>query len=544
MLKSKSKSLILSVFVALGLGSCTTTIETEAVESSVSSPDFYEFYESEFFHDVQMAGIFPDSKTFVDATPKNDLDEIVSKYAIAKSSNDFDLESFVKENFHIPQVISSDFETDTTKTMKEHIERLWPVLTRQPDEYEPMSSLVPLPYSYIVPGGRFREIYYWDSYFTMEGLMLSGKEEMVKNMIDNFSFLLDTLGFIPNGNRVYYKGRSQPPFYALMVSLLAEKNRDLFLSYHDNMIKEYNFWMKNADRLDEGNPTMDRVVRMPDGSILNRYWDAYAMPRPESYKEDYELIHENNLPAEEAYRHLRAGAESGWDYSSRWFKDKENLETINTTNVIPVDLNALLYFLELKIAQGYNWSEDLEMASLYLDKATARKEAIDKYLWSDQEGFYMDFDLTTGQSTGVYSLAAAYPLYFQMATKNQAKRVKEKLEKDFLKGGGFVSTTNTTGEQWDSPNGWAPLQWITINALYNYDFDELGNTGLERWLERNREVYQATGKMMEKYNVVDTDLLAGGGEYALQDGFGWTNGIALAFINIMEKKKLVEEMME
>jgi alpha,alpha-trehalase len=284
-------------------------------------------------------------------------------------------------------------------------------------------------------------------------------------------------------------------------------------------------------------------VLMPDGSILNRYWDNYAMPRPESYKEDYELVQHNNLPPETTYRHLRAGAESGWDYSSRWFRDHENLSTIHTTDIIPVDLNALLYHLELKIAQGFNWKEDLEQAAFYLRKATERKEAMDEYLWDEASMFYQDYDFTTRQSTGVFSLAAAYPLFFNLASKRQAKGVMERLRTDFLKPGGFVTTLNETGEQWDAPNGWAPLQWITVNGLYNYGYGDLGNEAAERWLSRNREVFKATGKMMEKYDVVNVDLLAGGGEYPLQDGFGWTNGIALAFIDILEQKAQVEEMM-
>ncbi|MEJ2006441.1 MAG: trehalase family glycosidase, partial [Cyclobacteriaceae bacterium] len=291
-----------------------------------------------------------------------------------------------------------------------------------------------------------------------------------------------------------------------------------------------------------------RVVRMPDGSILNRYWDNYPLPRPESFREDVILVKDMLSPNEETadpstrYRHLRAGAESGWDFSSRWFADGEHIETIHTTDIVPVDLNSLLYFLEMKLAQGYDWKGDLQKANAYLERAMARKESIQKYLWDQETGFFVDYDSRNEKPTGVLSLASAYPLYFRIASKEQAKRVAKRLEDEFLMDGGFVTTLMQTGQQWDWPNGWAPLQWITINGLYNYNFNDLGNEAAWRWLERNREVYKATGKMMEKYNVVDVSLLAGGGEYALQDGFGWTNGVALAMMKIFEEKEIVDEM--
>jgi alpha,alpha-trehalase len=218
------------------------------------------------------------------------------------------------------------------------------------------------------------------------------------------------------------------------------------------------------------------------------------------------------------------------------------LSTIHTTEIIPIDLNTLLYHLELKIAQGYNWAEQLDKAKEFVDKAAARKAAIMKYLWDENAGFFIDYDFVAEQPTGVLSLAGAYPLFFKLADKAQVKRVAAMLEKDFLKPGGFITTNNATGEQWDAPNAWAPLQWITVNGLYYYDYDALGNDAASRWIERNKAVYKSTGKMVEKYNVLDVSLLAGGGEYALQDGFGWTNGVAIAFLHIFEQADQIEEM--
>ncbi len=499
------------------------------------------YYDTELFKQVQLSGIFNDSKTFVDCVPRRSLNKIIEDFD-SRSEADFDLRSFVMNNFELPSTNSSDFVSDTTQPMSEHIRSLWPILAHKPDNYNPKSSLIPLPNAYIVPGGRFREIYYWDSYFTLLGLTLSGEEEMAINMVDNFSFLIDSIGFIPNGNRAYYQGRSQPPFFSLMVDLVASNNRDALISYHEALIKEYVFWMAGSEYLDSKNLAGTRVVFMPDSSILNRYWDRYDSPRPESYKADYELIKDNNLSPSVTYRNLRAGAESGWDYSSRWFKDYKNLSTIHTTDIIPVDLNALMYHLEIMIAQGYNWEGQLENSKEFLLKAKKRKQAIHKYLWDDNTQFFVDYNYKESKPTGVLSLAGVYPLFFNIASKTQAKAVKNRLEEQFLMAGGFVSTLNYTGQQWDAPNGWAPLQWLTINGLYNYGYYDLGNTGAQRWLKRNYQVYKATGKMMEKYNVVDTALLAGGGEYALQDGFGWTNGVALALEKILQDAKKIDSM--
>jgi alpha,alpha-trehalase len=164
------------------------------------------FQYPDLFEAVQMQQIFPDGKTFVDCVPKIDLLAVKKKFAEQNSKPDFDLQKFILDHFELPRQPDSGFTGLENRTVQEHIESLWPVLTREPDI--PKGSLIPLPYSYIVPGGRFGEIYYWDSYFTMLGLASSGKTDMLENMVKNFSYLVDTLGYIPNGNRTYFIGRS------------------------------------------------------------------------------------------------------------------------------------------------------------------------------------------------------------------------------------------------------------------------------------------------------------------------------------------------
>lgn len=481
--------------------------------------------------DIQLARIFPDGKTFVDASPKFPIAVILEKYQLQKNVASFDLKAFVLENFDLPKPYASSFKSDTSKTAVEHINSLWTVLTRQADEGG-MGTLIPLPNPYIVPGGRFGEIYYWDSYFTILGLQASGNMEMVQNMVDNFSYLIDTVGFVPNGNRTYFLGRSQPPFYAAMLDVLADMQGEYIYKKHlPQLEKEYQFWMKGqTESLPTKGNASARVVRMPDGSILNRYWDNFDSPRPESYKEDVETAHHTNRPTSEVYRHLRAGAESGWDYSSRWLKDKSQLSTIHTTDIIPVDLNALLYHLEMTLSTAHRVVKNKASAEFYLEKAKNRQRSLIKYCWNEDSGIFMDYDFIAHRFTNVSSLATMYPLYVEMAQPEQAKKVAQVIKKDFLQSGGVVSTLHQSAEQWDSPNGWAPLQWITIKGLRNYQYKDLAATIKERWIHLNVTIYKKTGKMVEKYNVMDAELEAKGGEYDLQDGFGWTNGVLLKLL--------------
>ena len=487
------------------------------------------------FHDVQMAAVFPDSKTFVDARPLSAPAEIVARYAAAKNGAGFDLKAFVAQNFEAPKLAGAEFKTDTSRTMEEHIRELWPVLTRSADVSDPYSSLIPLPNAYVVPGGRFREVYYWDSYFTMLGLVESGRTDLVHHMLDNFAHLITTVGHIPNGNRTYYLGRSQPPYFAAMVGLYAQAtDTSRALTYLDALEAEHVFWMDGADRITAGQ-AYRRVVRLPDGALLNRYWDDRPYPRPEAYKEDYRTA--QSLPAsqrEAMYRNLRAGAESGWDYSSRWMRDPSDLRTLEVTDIAPVDLNSLLYNQERMIAalRRYRAHEgDADVAARFEKMADDRKRVLLAATYDPAGGFFFDVRWKSGERvTDRPSLAAAEPLYFGIATPEQGRATAARLERDFLKPGGFVTTLIPSGQQWDAPNGWPNLEWLAMEGVRRYGRGDVADLARDRWLALNRRVYRQTGKMTEKYDVLDVQRTAGGGEYPNQDGFGWTNGVALALI--------------
>lgn len=493
------------------------------------------FLLGELFEQVQLQKIFSDGKTFVDCRPRTSISEIQQRYEEQKKTTGFSLDSFVHEYFEESPVLQSNFESDRSDALTNHLGKLWNHLKRTPSKESHTNSLIELPYPYIVPGGRFREIYYWDSYFTMLGLVSTGHTSLVEQMISNFSFLIEKYGYIPNGNRTYFLGRSQPPFFSCMVELLANaKGQSILSTYLPALLKEYEFWMQGAEELNDRCREGNHTVMMDGGEVLNRYWDENDTPRPESYREDVMLASESKNE-KNLFRNLRAACESGWDFSSRWLRESDDLSTIQTIDLIPIDLNCLLYHLEMTIAKTYQSLQN-EQYKKFEALAVARKLAIEKYCWNEEHQFYFDYNHNTSRQTMKATLAAAFPLFFQMSTLQQATGIKEKLEKNFLKAGGVVTTNEVTGQQWDAPNGWAPLQWITIKGLMNYQFDATAANAAQRWMHINETVFQKTGRMMEKYNVEDLDLEAGGGEYSAQDGFGWTNGVYLKLYEVFGKR--------
>jgi alpha,alpha-trehalase len=483
----------------------------------------------ELFRDVQTQTVFADSKTFVDALPKRDPVDIVAEYGKRKSDPAFDLRDFVAKEFETATAADTLYQTLPGDDVRAHIDRLWTVLRREPVEEPPHSTRLQLPRPYVVPGGRFNEIYYWDSYFTMLGLKASGETQLIRDMCDNFAHLIERYGHVPNGNRTYYLSRSQPPFFAAMVELLGTLDgAPTYDRYRDALRKEYEFWMEGAGTLRNG-AAHRRVVRLRDGTLLNRYWDDRPEPRDESYREDVETARISGREPREVYRHLRAAAESGWDFSSRWFADGRTLASIETTDIIPVDLNSLLFQLEMTLARAYESVSERE-AERYRDAARARRTAIQRLLWSDSLQAFVDYNWRTSTLTDRLSAATAAPLYFGVASAAQAKEVAATIRARLLAAHGVLATPVNTGEQWDAPNGWAPLQWMAIEGLRRYGEQDLAATIRERWIEQNIAVFRNTGKLVEKYDVTSQDAAAGGGEYPLQDGFGWTNGVLRALL--------------
>ncbi|MGG1947931.1 alpha,alpha-trehalase TreF [Trinickia sp. NRRL B-1857] len=488
----------------------------------------------DLYRDVELAHIFADSKTFADMIPKASPERIVAEYRTAREQPGFDLRKFVAAHFDMPSHEARPYVSDPKQTVVQHIDTLWDVLSRAPDAApNPWSSLLPLPAPYVVPGGRFNEVYYWDSYFIMLGLVASGRHDLADDELKNFAALIDRYGHIPNGNRTYYLSRSQPPFFSQMVGLLAEHDGDsVYLQYLPELKAEYDYWMKGAAALGPGQASR-HVVRLTDGSVLNRYWDERAAPRDESYREDVSTA--RSMPQRDAlglWRDLRAGGETGWDFSSRWFSDNRTLATIDVTSLIPVDLNSLLYGLERTLAKAYRLQGDASRAENFNARASARAEAIRHWLWDPRIGAFADYDFARGKLRDRLTAATVYPLFAGLASKQQASAVAQSIKRDLLRPGGLATTEVATGQQWDEPNGWAPLQYLAVIGLRRYGETALAHTIATRWIRTNVDYYVRTGRLVEKYDIGRNTghEAAGGGEYPLQDGFGWTNGVLRALL--------------
>ncbi|QCT40018.1 alpha,alpha-trehalase TreF [Candidatus Saccharibacteria bacterium oral taxon 955] len=490
-----------------------------------------------FFDDVQRQQVYPDGKTFVDMVPRKRAKALAKEYQVERQDPDFNLHEFVNRHFYEIQLHKRhDYKPSDETTAREHITNLWPHLKRR--NRKNRGSLVALPYEYIVPGGRFSEQFYWDTYFIMLGLAADGEWSLIQGMMRNYTYMLRKFGMIPTANRAYFLSRSQPPFFALMVKLLA-KHRGrtwTYAEYLSSLLTEYRFWMRGrkiaGDRPDHA--AYARVVRMPNGVILNRYYDNKTTPRPESRREDLETAElAKTDDKHKLFLDLRAGAESGWDFSSRWFREVDNIESIHTTDMVAVDLNCLLYIHEQTIAEAYTLIKQPILAKRFRQLAERRAEAVRRYCWKRQHGLFVDYDFRRGEASDRLTLATVFPLYAKIATAEQASAVAQCIKERFLRQGGLVTTLENNGQQWDSPNGWAPLQWIAIQGLREYGYHELADEIRRRWLATCDAVYLKSRKMVEKYDVVNADA-GGGGEYPLQDGFGWTNGVYAALYDEKE----------
>ncbi|MHC1684222.1 MAG: trehalase family glycosidase [Clostridiaceae bacterium] len=394
----------------------------------------------------------------------------------------------------------SIFKNDTAIAFTiDYIDKKWSELIKKSPPYT-KNELFYLPNPYVVPGGVFQQLFYWDSYFIILGLKFSKSNSLLKGIVENFLYEMKTFGIIPNSSEIAHLSRSQPPFLTSMIEEVWDGDKKWLRNAYEIAKIEYKeVWMNPKTHYDE---TIG----------LNKYFDnldSMLRVRGEAY------LHFNkvNIPAE--FLQERIEAESGWDYTSRFHHQ--------CGYFIPVDLNSLLYKYEVdfsKFARILNLHNE---ANNWQQKALKRKILMDKYLWNETYGVYFDFNYVYKRQYLYYSLASFYPLWSGVASPHQADRVVKTIPL-FLNNGGMVTTLTKSGHQWDFPNGWAPLQWITIKGLINYGFKKEGLEIANRWINLCTEMFIKHGKLYEKYNVVDFNIDTVG-RYPLQEGFGWTNGV-------------------
>ncbi|XP_074158400.1 trehalase isoform X1 [Sminthopsis crassicaudata] len=512
----------------------------------------------ELLRQVQMAKLYEDDKHFVDMPLTKAPDQVLKDFdELQKSSGGNlsrdQLKTFVNEHFTDPGQEMETWIPDDWKDSPKFLQNisdtrlrawaadlhnLWkklgrkikPEVSKHPDQY----SLIYSAHPFIVPGGRFIEFYYWDSYWVMEGLLLSEMSKTVKGMLQNFLDMVQHFGHIPNGARVYYQQRSQPPLLTLMMDRYLEYTNDLdFLRETDRQTErdlELNFWRSNRSVT---------ISHHEKNYTLNRYYVPYGGPRPESYSKDEELAELLPVDARESlWTELKAGAESGWDFSSRWFMGSNYLLDTKTSQVVPVDLNAILCQAENLMSTFYFKLGNLQMSQSYLQVQTQRKEAMKALLWNETLGSWFDYNLENGQQNHAFYPSNLSPLWAGCFSDLDTVRKNIKYLEDnkiLTYKHGIPTSLQISGQQWDFPNAWAPLQDLVVKGLAESASDQAREVAFQlaqKWIQTNFAVYQNNKAMYEKYDIsTDSGEPGGGGEYKVQEGFGWTNGVALQFLS-------------
>lgn len=403
------------------------------------------------------------------------------------------------------------FDSDRVARAYAHVEGMWPILTK--DQNLDDGTLIGLPYPYVVPsvearnGFVFEEMYYWDSYFIAQGLLRSGRKELAEGMLENLIFMAKRFHIIPNASRFYFTGRSQPPLLTTYIFDIYEQCEKNIVWLSERMAvaeKEYNYvWTNNQ------HPNNRKVYK-----DLSRNYDINVL---------------DDL----------AECESGWDHTTRFYG--------RALSFIPIDLNCMLHKYELDFARAYDLFGEPDTADVWRSKAAYRQKTINEELWSAEDGFYYDLDYQEGQMSHVKSLAAYYAMWSGVATAEQAEQLVGKLG-DFLHEGGLSTTTpsheheRSIAHQWSYPNGWAPLQWMTVKGLVRYGYLDKAELAARRWLNTNIRYFEDHGVFREAYNVIDTLAGPEEGVYPPQVGFGWTNGVFVdmvhQFLNAEELQKI------
>ncbi|MFP4499020.1 MAG: trehalase family glycosidase [Vulcanimicrobiota bacterium] len=381
-------------------------------------------------------------------------------------------------------------------------------------------GLLYLPEDYVVPGGRFNEMYGWDSYFTVLGLLQDGETDLAQGMVKNMFYQVDNYGKVLNANRSYYLSRSSPPFQSSAVLSVFEKtgDREFLKEGIDHVIKEYNYWTNPQNEKE-----MDHLT--PTG--LSRYYSPVGKPCPEVEEGYYE---NHNLPTEDPQfcQHDRAERESGWDMTGRY--------GYKCADYNPVDLNSYLYKFEKDLATMYGKLEGKgsRNAKKWEAKAGHRKALINKHCWNEEKGMFVDYNFKEGKQSDYNSLATFAPLWAGLASDKQAEKVMENLDK-FEMAHGLSTSDNVSDQQWDHPSGWAPLHILASKGMRNYGFHQDADRVSTKFMKTIVNNFDENGGILEKYNVEEgtADVDVG---YGNQVGFGWTNAAFLELHSDMTTK--------
>ena len=380
-------------------------------------------------------------------------------------------------------------------------------------------TLIGLPYPYTVPcvSGTFQEMYYWDTYFTNKGLILSGEINQAKNNASNMFFLISKYGFVPNGNRIGYLRNSQPPFLSLMVYDIYEVTRDkkwLEIAYSALCI-EHKFW------------TNKRMTSIG----LNRYDGKNNNYETDSAVADYmcsRIGFRPNRTDSELTRAMLSAGESGWDLNPRM--------TYNTYKFAPIDLNSLMYAMEKNLSYFASELNMKDEALKWQELAVLRAELCRKYLCKNK--VFYDYNVEEKEICSLVSVACFYPMYCNMANSEEAENTRKLLLKLETEYGVLTCEKNSIKGvyQWDYPNGWAPMQLVVVLGLLNYGYKDDAVRISKKFVELIEKTYLKTGELWEKYNIVNGNIEVAA-EYETPTMLGWTFGVYKVLKEILKNEK-------
>lgn len=508
-----------------------------------------------------MSGIFKDSKTFVDMPMKYNASFILRNFNLLPPNATVErLKKFVEDHFkeagsdvlkvvpvdwvEQPTILSSYHNNkfirdETLRNWGKSIHIKWKDLARTFDTQSACSdchSYIPVPHPFVVAGGRFREYYYWDTYWIIEGLLDSDMSITTKGIIENYLFIINQHGFMPNGGRIYYLNRSQPPLLVQMIYKYFLKTGDVDLVRYALPIleREYAFFM------DKKSVSISKNGKF---HTLNRYNVEVSVPRPEAFKEDIHTANDAirsgfSSNRKDIYSDLASGAESGWDFSSRWLDDPFKLHTIKTRDIAPVDLNCIMFKNEVILSELFDIVGDHAKKMKFNLAAMRRKSAIKDIMWDEESFMWYDYDINKKAWNKNFYPSNLLPFWSKSShlTNSESLRLIQKIE-HLNNIGGIPSSTFDNDLQWDSYNAWPPIQALVIEGIENIETNqtkEIAQSLVQRWITSNWCAWNATsdlgGVMFEKYNAKKIGMPGDGGEYEVQEGFGWTNGVALKFL--------------
>ncbi len=426
--------------------------------------------------------------------------------------------------------------------------RVLPVEVEHIEEH----GLLYLPHSYVVPGGRFNEMYGWDSYFIVLGLLRDGQVQLAIQMVEQLLYEIQYYGTILNANRSYMLRRSQPPVLTPMILAVFKQTQDLdwLKSLLPCLEHYYYYWMipphfniatglSRYYALGEG-PAPEVLFSERDEQGKNHYdrvCDYYQQFEVDEYDLGLYYDPKHNSLTDLFYKGDRAMRESGFDISHRF-----GPFSVDIIHYVPVCLNVLLYKMEQDTAQIYDLIGYGEIAVQWQERAIARRQRIDQLLWDEEGGLYFDYNFLT-ESRSKYQFATTfYPLWAGIASPEQAQRVAENLHK-FEAPGGLMTSTNISGNQWDAPFGWAPLVLFAVQGLCRYGHLEDGHRLARNFISLVVQEFERYGTIVEKYDVsrcsanVSDDIFFG---YSSNEiGFGWTNSVFLELLAILNDEEAV-----